>query len=433
MIQIIDVHNYRQNFGGTSGNHEIWANHIRSTANQLLPDASSSRLEVYYMMGETYSFNAGQPNRRFIAFGNAAHLDANIKEEGSLYLPHRPNTLHIMDENGFVQAEFDKNLWELWILFDVFKATNDTQFAVFDNILKELNRLYFYPLTLETSWVHTSDKTKLTAALIDQLKTQQESYLAEEKGRLDSMKDKVTRYQQEIKNLLDNIARTGRQIVQEEQQVGAVGDKLLKDLDLIVQHEKVKDLHIKDNKFIVYTNPLYMYTEKGERFYLGNMRIELEPNRSDVRFFGDNPRQGYWTSHDPHPHVDGDGGHACLGSAAPLIAELSHQMQLYPLVLTAIDFLEQANIQDPAGAKVYHWDRVDEEGHIMEPGGEEEEEPETYDFYCYECGDGIDDGNECLVYEAVEDDEAVRDHIVCQHCRENYYHYDENVDEYIRD
>lgn len=420
MIGQINVNNYRVPLGNGNAAHNVWQQHITEALNSLWPNAADIReVDVYNMTGKLERFDAGVKNRRLVILGNCGHLDAEL--DGVTYLPHRPNTLHFKNENDEVMAEFDEEKFEFYFLFDVFK---DENFEVFDKIMKEMDERYFFPKTLENSWLHTRDKDKLTEALAEALRNQRVSFIAEEKSRIDSLKNQVNDFRQRIKTNLDSIKRSSLRVIQEEEQVASVGKALLHDLDLIAQHEKVKDLHIKDNKFVVYTNPLYMYTSKDERFYLGNMRIELSPEIADVRFFGDNPRKSYWTRSDPHPHVNGRNGEACLGNASTLIADLSHQMQLYPLMLTALDFLEQANLEDVAGRNVYNWDKVDDAGNIINTGG-------STVLYCSRCEDDVDEL--FTVYESIDDDGPTDARQVCDDCRVNHYRWDEDAEVYVED
>src|SRR5690606_9940189 len=112
----------------------------------------------------------------------------------------------------------------------------------------------------------------------------------------------------------------------------------------------------------------------------GSMKIVMNMSNTDVRFYNlDNPRHGYWTNEDPHPHVSGGNNTACLGNVASTIAELCSRNEVYALALMCIDFLENANTTDPAGAKVVNWDEVDEEGNIIRSGEEDDEENEFCD------------------------------------------------------
>lgn len=421
MIRNINVHNYRLPFGDGRADHDFWKAHISSSLPELWIDAHINDVDVYRMDGEKGEFSAGTPNTRLVIFGNLAHKGATITEPGSPYFPHREHTLHLKDDNGFVCAEFDEEHGELLIMTDVF-ATTDT--TVFDNIMKQFSALYFYPKTLENSWLHSQSKDKLVAGLSQTLREQRHSIINREKERIDNMKMQVNEWRSRIKQHMDNIDRSNKQVLVEEQKLGTDAKQIISDLDLIANLDKVKDVHIKDNKFIVFTNPLYCFTDNDERFYLGNMRIELNPDIADVRFFGDNPRRSYWTDHDPHPHVNGGSGEACLGNASTLIAELSNQMQLYPMVLTCIDFLEAANLEDVAGRQVYNWDQVDEEGNVIREGGPRET------AFCNSCEEYVEELYD--VYEGCDDDGPHDHRRVCDDCRDNYYDYDDELEVYIR-
>ena len=83
----------------------------------------------------------------------------------------------------------------------------------------------------------------------------------------------------------------------------------------------------------------------------------MDLNEGRIRFFNEKTqKQGYWTNRDPHPHVNGDSGDACLGNVSSSIAEMINQQELYALTLICISFLESANEDDPAGENIKHWD-----------------------------------------------------------------------------
>jgi ribosomal protein S27AE len=105
-------------------------------------------------------------------------------------------------------------------------------------------------------------------------------------------------------------------------------------------------------------------------------------------------------------------------------------MELYALTLVGIDFLESTNTSDPAGKNIVNWDKVDEEGNIVEP------EP---DWTCNHCGEGQsehDDGYTVFTSYTGERNgtgEFGEERYVCGHCRDEHYTYHENLDEAVLD
>ena len=168
-----------------------------------------------------------------------------------------------------------------------------------------------------------------------------------------------------------------RELNSEEADEEDLIDNLRNDLDLIIKHDKVKDIIVEKNLFTVFTNPLYIYSDRGRKYYGGNFTIKININNTSIKFNSDNKRQSYWTNNDPHPHVNGADGSACLGNVASTIAELCSQVQLYPLVLICIDFLESANTEDSAGKNIRNWQEVDNDNNPIKVEQE---------YYCDECG-----------------------------------------------
>lgn len=156
-------------------------------------------------------------------------------------------------------------------------------------------------------------------------------------------------------------------------------------LDMISNHPGVEKVLIESNKVVALVNDIHCYAVvDGEerRFYIGDVKIEMDFEHTGVHFFNlDNSRRSYWTSADPHPHVDGTSGEPCLGSVEQTIVELSSQKEIYPLFLVCLDFLENANTDDVAGSNITNWDEVDEAGNIIKLGAGD------INKYCENCDD----------------------------------------------
>lgn len=264
---------------------------------------------------------------------------------------------------------------QLNIVPNVFGEHNDDNVALLTKIIHLVNKHVFLQRILDYSWKSTTKKEQLTAEFTEHIKRNQLSYIKDDKRKLGEAEGNIRYYTDELKKSFDSRTRYMQQIEVAEKRLDAVSEKLLKDLDNIVANPKVKELFIKDGKFIVHTEPVYAYhDETGERYYIGNMRIEMNPQNTEVKFYGDNPRKSYWSHHDPHPHVSGESGNACLGNVASTIAELCSQMELYALTMVCIDFLESVNTSDSAGKNIVNWDRVDEKGNIIEEADSDYEE-----------------------------------------------------------
>ena len=207
-----------------------------------------------------------------------------------------------------------------------------------------------------------------------------------------------------------------------------ISTNIINDLDLVCQLDKVKDIVFKDNIFTIFTNPLNIYDE-GVTYYGGNYQITINLANTEIKFFGDNPRPSYWTNHDPHPHVDGSSGDACLGNIGGTIAELCNQSQLYALALICIDFLESTNTDDEAGKNIIHWDIIEPDGCIIpadiysNPDGE---------CQCEVCDNYYNETFTAFGY--IDDDGNGRDERqICQRCADDNYYWNDDIDAFVVD
>lgn len=446
-ISRIQVHDFKKHFGNTRGEHNFYVAALPPIIRQNLPEVTLASLDVYNLRGEQHNFKAGRAGSRLVIYSNATAIGASetltleqaepingIENNFTIFMsPHGKGVL-IASDKGIPLAEWFEDQHELNILFDLFKEWSDNAVHIFDFIMKEFYRLVWLPKTFENSWVHTQDKAKLTEKLTKQLQERQATFIANETRNIEEFERLINNYRREIKTKSDILLQRRRQVETEKQNSINASAQLINDLDLIVANEKIKDVRIKNDLFIVTTVPLYISASNGKRFYGGEYRVEINIGNSDVHFFGDNPRRGYWTPNDPHPHVNGRDGSACLGNVSSAIAELCSQFQLYALVLVLIDFLESANVSDSAGSTVGRWDEVDDKGNIIRKGEEDAEEEDERTDLCNECGDYFvedDMRNAYLDREDAEDNENQQS--VCDGCRDRHYHWDDELEEYIHD
>jgi len=443
-ISTIKVLDYEGRFGTTSESNSRMMGKIKTSVEVLLPDASLTNLDIYKVNAKRHSFlEETRINKKRVIMAvygtrnktsDTLELEApetiyGIENQFTTFLPPAEEGLVFLSEHGIPLAQWNEKYYSLDILFNLFADDSEEHLKIFDHIMQEFNKLVFIPLTYANSWVHTKNKEALTASFSDALRKAKEQDLENDKRRATQLETEIRTYMRSIKNYSDEAIICRKRVEEGMKGIEALSENLIRDLDLIVAHEKVTDLRIEDGKFIVSTVPLIITSDKGNRYYGGKYRIELDPQRTDVHFFGDNPRQSYWTSRDPHPHVDGENGHACLGNTSGMIAELCSQMQIYALTLICIDFLESANTTDVAGAKVVNWDRVDEDGNVIEAECPIRVELQT----CDHCDEDVEELFD--VYEGYdnEEDELVDHSFVCADCREEHYHYDEEAEAYLRD
>ena len=187
-------------------------------------------------------------------------------------------------------------------------------------------------------------------------------------------------------------------------------------------------------KLRITTKDIYMTSPEIEDDirYLGKMQIDINLNNYVVRFINlNNTRYNYWGEDGNHPHVSNTGS-ACLGNLSDTLAIANEENNLYIAVLQCIGFLQTYDPSDCAGAYYRAWDKVDEEGNIIEEGNMEiyeceqcgaryEDEDEMY--YCEHCGKRICPNCEQWV-EGYE-------YSVCPDCLDEFYVECEECGSYV--
>lgn len=217
------------------------------------------------------------------------------------------------------------------------------------------------------------------------------------------------------------------------------------DVNALYNHPSIDEIILrKEDKIIeVITNNIDIYDENSNRYAGGKYKIVFDYRNMDARIFGldnDYCRQGFWTEYDPHPHVDGDGGYPCWGSAGSMLCQSMNEMELYASYIVVFNFLQQVNTDDCAGKYIEYWDCIDEEGNIItnphERGRYKCNEcgyvtTDSDDIYeCYECGENMCYDHKVFIQSINEN--------VCTSCLEekfarcsgygSYYYKDEVVE-----
>lgn len=232
---------------------------------------------------------------------------------------------------------------------------------------------------------------------------------------------KYERYIEDCKKELEKCKRTLEALKKEAN----IKDKIEKEIKCIKEHELVKDVFYKPIKeeLIIYTKELYMQhpKDKDDRRFLGEMKIELNVNNYSVRLFNETEcRKGYWGDYGNHPHVS-DEGEPCLGNSSEMLAECKLNNDLYIAFLTILGFLQTFDVEDIAGEYYVCWDRVDEEGNVIEKGLEDK-----YIAKCEICGEGLceDDDvyccEECGATVCADHFYLLDDEDMCENCYVKY-------------
>jgi len=442
----IKINDYRTYIGGNKANHTLLAPKIHEIIEKTLLDCEARLLDLYTENGSHHNHCSGRSgvDARVVIFLNGTFKGApaeniviaeaqpifGIENTFTTFLSplKSEKCTRILVENGLPVAEWNEDTYEFNILFDLFNNMDNVnaKLSIFAEIIKAFNEQVWIVKKRQFSWLLTNNKDKLIKTFSDSIAKSRESLIKNDIDRLSRLENDIRTYKTNLKTLYDQANQKRRIIETEQKYNGNIGKTISDDLNLMLSNKKIKDVFIKGNKATVYTYPLFIHNGSAT-YYGGNYRIEIDMHNSNIRFFGDNPRSSYWTDHDPHPHVNGNTGEACLGNISATIAELCSQFQLYPLSLMCIDFLESVNTSDAAGKHVVEWDLVDKEGKITKKKDLE---------YCSDCG--YKHIALHTVYNGIEWDDDNNDnahgtekHQVCEECRDNYYYYNDEIEAYV--
>ena len=446
-IREVRVRDYRTGYGKTPEQSRRWEELAIFGVRKYSPSLIVRNVDFYNLDGAVNNHYAGRANERLIFYNNtyreASSGEKVLVEDGcTINGVDYPSITYffegkegeditqIKSEEGVVLAEYDKKHHEVSILFDLMgMEPNEDNADLLRYIFKELERLVWLPLTLQHSWVHATDKRALVKDFEESIVKQISRQIEGDQHRMEDIERSIREARMKLKTWHDQSIQLRRQIEANKSANKGATDKFIKDVDLIAEHNMVEDVHFRDGVFKIYTEPIYAYASgSGERHYIGKMRIDIMLEYADVKFFNlDNPRRGYWTEKDPHPHVNGANGEACLGNVSTTIAELSSQNEIYALTLVAIDFLQNANTDDPAGATIVRWDMVDEEGNIIEEGRDP-----VGTAYCEWCDEHYEE-DEMYGSAYLEHDEngLYGERYICENCYLNDFYYSEIYDEAV--
>lgn len=173
------------------------------------------------------------------------------------------------------------------------------------------------------------------------------------------------------------------------------------------------------------TDYIDIYDEKGNKFKGNKYLLSFDFDDMTCYIDGideDYCRKSYWSENDPHPHVDGENGEACWGSAGSMLTENMNNYEIYASFIIVLNFLQQVNTDDPAGAYIRNWDCIDENGEDLDNPYEcnyetccicEYEMDEDDSFCCEDCDDHM-----CIDHAIWIDNDSK---YVCQGCYEDNY------------
>ncbi len=440
----VEVNDYKRHLGKDIEEHKQFRSWFIAKLEKLLSNFRGSSVLIYNLEGGYHTHEVGRKGTKLIIFNNASVEGAappyKLNQEIIVgdYIYHFENDmlgLHgsgipIESDNGIPLAEFFQENYQLNILYNVMEEYSEENINIIEHIFTSLNAIFKEEL-LVNSWKYSKQKNELIKKINENTTSMTTRLLRDLQNKEIRYKDDIAHFKLELKKAVDNLTFVMKQLEEMKDDKSTIAEKIIKDLDLILSCNLIEDVFIEDDLFKVFTKDLIITDDRGRRYKGGNFEININMRNCHVTFKGSLEKQGFWTSKDPHPHIS-RGGDACLGNISSTVAELCSQNELYALVTILLDFLQSANTNDPAGKYVLtYWEQIDEDGNVIEK--EEYEDEEEYTWFCDCCEERLtDDDDFYTVYEGVDEDgDLYGERQVCIDCRDNYYYYDEDVEEYL--
>ena len=217
------------------------------------------------------------------------------------------------------------------------------------------------------------------------------------------------------------------------------------DIKAIYEHPSVDMVKADGKMLYIHTDYIKIYDDEGNTFAGNKYRLEFDYKDMNCKIFGldeDYNRVSYWANDrgrgteylDPHPHVNGRNGSACWGSAGDMLLYNMNNYELYASYLVVFNFLQQVNLDDPAGKYIRNWDCIDENDDVIE-------NPYEVEMYsCHICNHEMEEGDDDLYSCDCCDAYMCSDHYrwveseheyVCDECFDEHYFTCEDCNEYF--
>lgn len=243
------------------------------------------------------------------------------------------------------------------------------------------------------------------------------------KEEIDYMRNRMNEHYNAIKQLMIELEDLKKKVDYKD---------YTSDIEAIANHKYVEDICYvpEEEKLVVETYYIDIYDEDGNKYRGNKYKLVFDYRNMDCTVYGldsDYNRESYWTKEDPHPHVDGNNGRPCWGSAGSMLSMNMNEFELYASYIVVVNFLQQVNTSDPAGKYIKNWDCIDDEDNVID-------NPHQRSMYeCYDCGHEMDEDDYyyCGVCENICCDDhsywiGNEERYVCEECySENYATCDE--------
>lgn len=334
----------------------------------------------------------------FLMDGTTSDYNETTQNLLSVFVQSQPNDIAKyvpLTEGITVIGYYHPDTLELY-LSEKFNDLNETN--LFETIKRHFS-IYMEeavkPFAERNSWLNRRANPALRQRIKNYLSQTNEQIARDARDRAQGAQNRIDEYTRKLKENYDKYRTAMNDLAKAENAEVEGLDAFIKGLDAVAEHPKVTKLEVEDTNVVIGIGNVHTFAQvrdKERRFYLGDMEIKINISNTDVKFFNtNNPREGFWTNRDPHPHVNGSDGRACLGNVGTTIAELCSQMEIYALFLVCLDFLENANTEDPAGKKVINWDECDEQGNPIAKAGTYHEDDTDEGRYCPRCEEHCDE------------------------------------------
>ena len=206
------------------------------------------------------------------------------------------------------------------------------------------------------------------------------------------------------------------------------------DIKAICEHPSVLNIEAENNILYISTDYINIYDDKGNTFKGNKYRLRFDYHNMECKIFGEDEkynRVSYWANNrghdteylDPHPHVNGRNGDACWGSAGDMLTYSMNNYELYASYMIVYNFLQQTNLDDPAGRYIRNWDCIDDNERVID-------NPYTFDHECSVCHCELEEDGEdtywcdcCDSYMCSEHERWIESEniYVCDDCYDEHY------------
>jgi len=435
--------NLRIDFYNHKGNWKI-SQELKDQIIKMLNDSKGelNSCDVYFMKNSTTQYETSDKKQLNIFFGASPGETAVenyflTTEKGTYAIEAMmyKSTYYatpLVDEKQQVIGFYSERYNEFYVPFNIDELDAEIVDDILIYVLTKFKELILDEFVNKDSWLKSKQKDALHQRVVEHLSKGKESRVRDLKMNITDAESNIERRTRELKERYDSLIHYRKQL-EEAETMGITGlDNFIKGLDQVANHPQVSNILVVNDLITIYIDNVYAYaTVRGveRRYYIGNMHVKININNTDIKFFGDNPRRSVWTSRDPHPHVNGSDGRACLGNVSATIAQLCSQKEIYPLFLVCLDFLENANTEDSAGKNVKNWDEVDEEGNKVK-------KEEEFTICCEHCDEDIEEGEDSYtVFTDFNDSngELLNPETWCESCRDEYASFVEGFEETVSD